>query len=146
MLTKRPSAFDLFSKDFDSMFMPLSFYTDETKTRVINSTPKANVYFADNEGYTIELAVPGYSREDFFVDVENGVLTVGLNGSTSNTEQENKNIRRREWSYMNFKRSFTLPENTNVDQVEASYNAGILNIAIPTIESKRDSKRTINIT
>ena len=134
---------DFFTSDFNSMFMPLSFYSNSNQTDVATN-PMANVYYDENIGYSIELAVPGYSRDEFHVDVENGVLTVGLDGSTEDTVVEKQTVRRREWSYTNFKRSFTLPENTNIDQIDAKYEAGILKINVPTTEAKIN-KRIIEI-
>jgi HSP20 family protein len=136
------SPYDLFSHGFDSMFMP-SQWTQDSDSYTISSVPKANVYFEDESGYTIELAAPGYSREDFLLNVENGVITVGLISETE--DEESRNVRRKEWSYSNFKRSFTLPENINLDQISASYIAGILNIDIPVSKNKNTAKRTISI-
>ena len=139
------SLFDnFFASDFDSMFMPLSFYSNHNNNPSVDSVPKANVYYTDNKGYAIELAVPGYSREDFILNVENGVLTLGLDGKVTDTQEEYKTIRRREWSYSSFKRSFTLPEGTNVEQITASYESGILNVNIPVIE-ETVTKRIIQI-
>ena len=126
------NTFDNIFKDFDSVFMPLSFRS--TKPQTVDNTPRANVYYKDDEGYSIEIAVPGYTRDDFNIDVENGVLTVGLNGTTEDTVMENKNVRRREWSYSSFNRSFTLPEQTEVDQISARYDAGILHVTVPTAQ------------
>ena len=126
------SAFDkLF--DFDSMLMPLSFHSHNETT---NTIPKANVYKNDS-GYSIELAVPGYSRDEFVMNVENGVLSVSI--STTDGDGEQDNIRRREWSYNSFTRSFTLPEGTNVEQITARYEAGVLYVDIP-VDNEREKK------
>ena len=137
------SPYDLFSHGFDSMFTS-PIWQPESDTYSISSIPKANVYFEEESGYTIELAAPGYSREDFSLDVENGVITVGLNSETAD-EEDTRNVRRKEWSYSDFKRSFTLPESVNLEQISASYVAGILNIDVPVNKNKNTTKRIINI-
>ena len=126
---------------FDSIFTPLTRqqpHTDHTKP--YQTVPRANVYYRENEGYSLELAVPGYSREDFNIDIENNTLSISLNGRVEDTEFEKDSIQQREWSYSSFKRSFMLPENTNLDSITARYNAGILYIQVP-IEDQQ-SRRT----
>tara|TARA_B100001250_G_scaffold329277_1_gene293925 strand:- start:128 stop:583 length:456 start_codon:yes stop_codon:yes gene_type:complete len=135
------STFDNIIKDFDSMFMPLSYRT--SKNTHIDRTPRANVY-KDPSGYSIEIAVPGYARDDFEIDVEDGVLTVGLNGRIEDTPEEKNSIRRREWSYTSFTRSFTLPELTNAETISARYDAGILYVSIPVSE-ERSSRKVITV-
>jgi len=39
-------------------------------------------------------------------------------------------------SYGRFERSFTLPENVNVDKIEAHYNNGMLEVVIPKTKAK----------
>ena len=135
---------DFFNSDFDSMFMPLSFYSNNPNANNVALLPKANVYYHDNKGCAIELAVPGFSRDDFNLDVENGVVTISLDGKVTDTQAEYENIRRREWSYSNFKRSFTLPEGTNIEQISAAYEAGVLKIDVP-VTTETITKRIIQI-
>ena len=132
----------LFNKffDFDSTYMPLSY---RSNTSHVDSIPKANVY-KTSDGYSVELAVPGYSRDEFDMSVENGVLSVSLNGSVEDGSEEQNSIRRREWSYSSFTRSFTLPEQANIDQITARYDAGILKVAIP-VEEPSTSRRQITV-
>jgi len=134
------STFSSFFNDFDSMFMPLSYRKDMTKN-IVNDSPRANVYKNDN-GYSIEIAAPGLSRDDFEMSVENGVLSIKV--ETEDGVNENQNIRRREWSYSSFTRSFSLPEMTLMDSISARYDAGILYVQVP-VEKERNDRRTINI-
>tara|TARA_B100000700_G_C15044758_1_gene857291 strand:+ start:3214 stop:3654 length:441 start_codon:yes stop_codon:yes gene_type:complete len=130
----------IFNSDFDSMFMPLSYRTDSTQTNVAD-IPRANVYKND-EGYSIELAAPGFSRDDFEMSVENGTLSIYV--ETEDGKEEAKNIRRREWSYSSFTRSFALPETTNIENISARYEAGILHVQIP-VEKERNTRRMIAV-
>lgn len=94
--------------------------------------PNANI--AENEkDYKIEVAAPGLQKKDFKVQVENGVLTVS--GEKEEEEkEERKNYRRKEFSYRSFSRSFTLPENSLPDKIEAKYDNGILTLSLPKKE------------
>ncbi|OUU74692.1 MAG: hypothetical protein CBC29_06070 [Methylococcaceae bacterium TMED69] len=132
------STFDEMVRDFDSVFMPLSYHSSPKK---IDSTPRANVIKSEN-GYDIELAAPGFSRDEFNMNVENGVLSISV--STEDGVDHRKNLRRREWSYSSWTRSFTLPETTNVEAIAARYDAGILYINIP-VSSEKETRRVITI-
>ena len=54
------------------------------------------------------------------------------------------NIRHREYRFTNFKRSFSLPEQTNIDGIAARYEAGILYVDVP-VEEKSVQRRVITV-
>ena len=105
----------------------------------MNTIPLANVSENDS-GYEINLAVPGLSREDLLIDVDNNILTV----SSENEKNQNseKYIPNREFNYNNFNRSWKLPKSAEVESITANYNSGVLNISVPV---KEKQKRLINI-
>ena len=105
-------------------------------------TPRANV-LREDKGYTIELAAPGFSRGDFDIGVNDNVLTISVN-RTEDTKEYISNLKRREFSYSSFSRSWSLPEGTLVAGIEAEYQAGILNVSIPT-ETARSTNRKIEV-
>ena len=63
---------------------------------------------------------------------------------TEDTKEYEDKLVHREYRYTSFTRSFTLPENTNVDRINARYEAGILYIDVP-VEEKNVQKRIISI-
>ena len=101
------------------------------------TSPRANITEND-QGYNLSLAAPGLSREDFNINVENGVMTVSA--TSENNEKSNSYS---EFNYQNFKRSWSLPEGIQAESITANYQAGILNITVPTEVNK---KKAINIT
>ena len=109
--------------------------------RSYNTTPRANVVKTDT-GYGIELAAPGFSREEFVLAVEDGRLSIEL-GTEDSQEYEDK-IQHREYRFQSFKRSFSLPENTNIEGIVARYEAGILYVDVPVVE-KYVQKRMITV-
>ena len=133
----RYNSFDLFNL-FDDVFEGTG--TSRT-TSYLGNTPRANIVKNDNV-YTIELAAPGYSRDEFVMTADDGQLTVEL--GTEDTKEYKAAIVHREYSFSSFKRSFSLPENTNVDGITARYEAGILYIDVP-VEDKNVQKRTITV-
>lgn len=95
-----------------------------------NSTsPAVNIEEGDKE-FTIEVAVPGLSRKDFRIEVEDDVLTIS-SVDQRKKEEKKRNYTRREFSYHSFKRSFQLPETIDQDQIKASHESGVLNITLP---------------
>ena len=92
-------------------------------------TPAVNVKETD-ESYSLEVAAPGMSKEDFKLEVDKGIMTVS---SETKDEQEEvtDNYTRKEFSYSSFKRSLWLPENVKEDEISAVYKDGILSITVP---------------
>ena len=113
-----------------------SFFTDATVNQIkCNTVPMANCSKTD-DGYKISIAAPGLSRNDFNLSVDEQILTV----SAKSEKEENQY--REEFNYNNFKRAWALPKNTNVESITANYNAGILDISIP---SNKKNNKSINI-
>ena len=128
--------------DVLSMFDDL-FTTDiPSRThRSYNTTPRANVVKTDT-GYGIELAAPGFSRDEFVMTVDDGRLSIEMN--TEDSKDYEDRIQHREYRFQSFKRSFSLPENTSIDGITARYEAGILYVDVP-VEEKNVQRRVINV-
>ncbi|MEA2043219.1 MAG: Hsp20/alpha crystallin family protein [Bacteroidota bacterium] len=110
------------------------FFTNPeySPNKAYNSSPSVNVAEKDDR-YEIEMAVPGISKENIKVNVDNDVITISSETEESNKE-EGKNYTRREFSYSSFARSFTLPESANKDEISASSKDGILTISIMKLD------------
>ncbi len=94
--------------------------------RLIN--PTANV--AENKDhYLLEVAVPGYRKEDLKVEVQNNLLTVSGKAKKDMVSDET-NLLRYEHRIREFKRSFELDADIDPKKVEATYDAGILKIKL----------------
>ncbi|PPK84398.1 HSP20 family protein [Neolewinella xylanilytica] len=100
------------------------------------SVPGANITELtdkDKGGYLIELAAPGYEREDFHISVHKDVLTIKGDLDESR-RRSHDSYSRREHNYHTFSRSFTLPETTDEDNITANYRNGILEVFVPTLK------------
>lgn len=94
-----------------------------------NWQPAVNI--RDNEkNYEIEFAVPGLTKKDFNISVDNGILTVS-HTKEEEKKEEKDNYSHREFSYRSFSRSFTLPETVNEEKINAKYKEGVLIIDLP---------------
>lgn len=113
---------------------------------VMASVPAVNIKETDTE-FTLELAVPGKKKEDFSIEIDRNVLTIASETKTEN-EQKDQNGRytRREYSYHSFSRSFTLPQTINAENINASYQDGVLHVTLPKKEEALPKpKRLIEI-
>ena len=97
-----------------------------------NHTPAVNV-IEDEKAYRIEMAVPGLSRKDFQLEVEDDVLTISTEKKENKKEQK-ANYLRREFNYQSFKRSFQLPETVDQDAIQANHDSGVLTVNLPKRE------------
>ena len=96
--------------------------------------PKVDI-IENEKAFEIQLAVPGMNKEDFKIDVNENLLTVSGERKFKK-ETEDKHFRSIETQYGAFGRTFVLPENVEVEKIEASYNNGILGLVIPKDEKK----------
>jgi HSP20 family protein len=97
----------------------------------------------EDKAYQIHVAVPGVSKEDFKLDVNDNVLTISGERKLSKEKKEN-NYHVFETQFGNFSRAFTLPENADAGKIGAKYNNGILEITVPKDE-KKVLKTTITV-
>ena len=121
--------------DFDSMID--AFFNEplrRTASTTLSTVPAANVV-SNNEGYTIQLAVPGYSRDDFSISCTNGALTVSMTDEDTSENTQDGKLVRQEYSYSSFTRSWSLPDGANPSNISARYNAGILSVYVPVEDS-----------
>ena len=86
--------------------------------------------------YVVTVEIPGASRDDVAVEVEEGMLTIR---GEKKSEREEKKERRRwiERSYGSFTRSFRLPSDAQLDRIEAGFKDGVLTVTIPKAEARK---------
>lgn len=124
------------------------FLRDWSSTNFSNTNttlPAVNIKETEND-FIVDVAVPGMNKKDFKIDLDNDVLTISSE-KTSNKEDSDDNYTRKEYSYMSFKRSFTLPKNVvDSDKINATYKNGELKITIPKLdEAKPKPARLIEV-
>lgn len=100
-----------------------------------NTIPSVNIKENGKE-FNVELAVPGFNKDQFHVNVEDNVLTISAERKEEKKETDER-FTRKEFSYNSFARSFTLPQSVNADKVDAKYADGILKLCIPKKEEAK---------
>ena len=124
------------------------FFDTEWMERMNATAPAINV-LENEKGYEMELAVPGMTKDDFNVHIdENGNLVIEMEKkSDEKSEQKHGHYLRREFSYSKFHQTMILPEDAEKDQISAYVEHGVLNISIPKIQisEEKNAKRMIEV-
>ena len=95
-------------------------------------SPSVDVKEKEKE-FVLEFELPGVSKENVKLSVDNGVLTVS--GEKRFEEKEEKdNYYYTERCFGKFERSFNLPDNVESDKVKANFKDGVLNVSLPKVK------------
>ena len=98
-----------------------------------------------SDAYRIELAAPGLEKSDFEINVEKNKLSIAVKKTIEQEAEEGK-YKRREFDFNAFKRSFQLSEDIDSNEINASYENGVLALLLPKKEqAKAAAKRSIEI-
>ncbi len=97
--------------------------------------PALNVY-EEGDNYVVETQLPGLKPEDIDITLEQGVLTI--RGETKREqERKERNYLVREHHAGSFSRSLRLPYAVNADEVQATYEHGVLRLSLPKAEEAK---------
>ncbi len=121
------------------------FFNDDFGMNFFNrsdSVPSVNS-IENNDSFEIDLAVPGMNKEDFTIELNDKILVIS---SETSTTFENDKMRLNEFNFSSFQRSFRVPDSVDQDKIKANYKNGILKIILPkTKENISKPSRVINI-
>lgn len=153
--SKMPSLFgDMFS-DYDRFFNRL-FEEFESRWPTFEPTgqllkgvgrdyPKTDIS-EDAKAYYIDLAVPGWSKEEVKLSIQEDVLTVmGTHIEKQEVKDESRKYIDRKIGQRNFSRSFKLPKNLDLGNVDATQKDGMLSIVLPKKEPDQPKQIDIEI-
>lgn len=127
---QKPSLFDRF---FENDMLD---WTNRNFSSTNTTLPSVNI-IENDDSFEVEVAAPGFEKNDFNVELNNAVLTVSSEKQIENETKDDERFTKREFSYQSFSRSFTLPETVESDKITAKYENGILNIVIPKKEEAK---------
>ena len=97
--------------------------------------PVVDIIEREND-FNIKVELPGVDKKDVKITVQNDVLTI-KGEKKQESEKKGENYYRVERYYGTFQRSFTLPSSVASDNINASYDNGILTINIPKVEEAK---------
>lgn len=96
--------------------------------------------------YEIDVIAPGLKKEDFNLNIEGNLLTISYEQQEQSNEQnEKQGWSRNEFVLRSFNRSFTLDDTVDLNNIQATYNNGILHLALPKTEKAKKLNRKIEI-
>jgi HSP20 family protein len=105
--------------------------------------PAVDVY-EDEHNVSLKIEVPGIDEKDIDIRLENNTLTVHGERKIEKEEKE-ENYRRVERQYGSFTRTFTLPTTVDAEKVSATYDKGVLKIALPKKAEAKPKQIKVNI-
>ncbi|KAA2239659.1 Hsp20/alpha crystallin family protein [Chitinophaga agrisoli] len=105
--------------------------------------PPVNIQ-ESKETYALDILVPGWSKEDFKINLENNVLTISAEKKAEQKNEDQKQIRR-EFSFRSFKRSFSLDETVDAEKIQAKYENGVLQVQLPKKEQDLPKSKSITV-
>ncbi|MDQ3019679.1 MAG: Hsp20/alpha crystallin family protein [Bacteroidota bacterium] len=134
---------DLINDTFKTIFNSPLFRNWESSNPASNYTPKVRIS-EDKDNFYIKMEIPGISKEDVKLSVENNVLSVnGVKKDTKKTEEIN--VITNEIYFGEFSRTFNLSKDIKIEAIDAEFNDGVLNITLPKIEEAKPVVKEINI-
>jgi len=117
------------------------FFDDFIPSIKVDTNMKCDIYEKDNK-YFIKINLPGFSKNDIKIDVDNEYLTIEVEKQEENNNEE-KNYIRKERRNKKISRSFYIG-NVDEEMVKAEFQNGTLKVTIPKIE-KEINKKTVEI-
>lgn len=104
-------------------------------------TPVANISETDTD-YLIKAELPEVSKEDVKVTVDENVITIS-GERLRRAEHKDEKVHRVESFYGHFSRSFRLPEDADVNAIQAESRNGVLKIRVPKTPAPKP--RTVEV-
>ena len=124
------------------------FFGNEWVEKSGKTAPAVNIFETDTE-YKVEYAAPGLTKDDFNIHVRNdNEMVISMEKKQEHTEKDKKGTcLRREFSYNQFQQSMILPENAEMDKIEARVKNGVLTIQIPkkAVKENAETSRKVEV-
>ena len=98
----------------------------------------------DEDVYAVIASVPGINPDEIEITMEDDVLTIE-GEITSSDKEETAKYHLRERRYGSFKRSIRFPLTVNADAIEANYDRGLLTLTVPKAEIVKPRRIEISV-
>ena len=116
------------------------FFGDNIITdKPIFTNKKVNI--TENEkSYELSFEIPGFSKEDVNIELNDGIITI-----SSHVEETNENYITKEYTKNSFERSFYLPEDVDLENIDATMENGILSVILNKRNIDEDTTKSKKI-
>jgi HSP20 family protein len=125
---------------FESVFPSSMREEDESMSAVWS--PRMDLTESD-ENYHLLVDLPGISKKDVTISVEDNRLTI-RGERRDESREESENMVRMERTFGSFYRSVRLPKSVNEDKIKATFTNGVLSVDIPKTEKSKPKRITIS--
>ena len=98
--------------------------------------------FEKKDEYDIRAELPGVKKEDLDIDLNDNYLTIRAKKEFEKEEKE-KSYHRSEFKYGEFMRSIYIPQEVDIEKIDAELEHGVLKIRIPKLEKTKDTVKKI---
>jgi len=123
--------------------LPLRRVGGSEKLELTDWLPPVDI-IEDTKEYTIKAELPGLTKENVKVSVENGVLEIAGERKEEKEEKDKKH-HRIERCYGSFRRSFTLPQDSSGENVTADFKDGVLKVHLPKDETAKPKSMEVKV-
>ena len=128
----------LLNRHFDSYFPEAAYWEEMDKF----SMP---VEISDKgRDYEVKAELPGVKKEDLDIDIDKNYLTIRAR-KEEETCEDKKAYKKSEFKYGEFTRSVYLPQDIDMDKIDATLEHGVLKIKVPKLEVSKDTVKKITV-
>ncbi|HKL47710.1 MAG TPA: Hsp20/alpha crystallin family protein [Candidatus Izemoplasmatales bacterium] len=133
-IVKRNSPLSFFDDFFDDFFTPSKRNQSCMKTDILES---------END-YELHVDVPGFTKDDIKISLDNGYLTIEAKTENRNEDKEAHYVKRERYVGA-AARSFYVGEDILEEDIQASYDKGMLILKVPKQGTNVKEKKFIEI-
>ena len=132
---RRMAGFDPF-RELDNM--ERSFFNDANVVSAFRTDVSDT-----GDAFKLEAELPGFSKDDIKLDVENDCLTISAERKLDN-EEKKPNFVKRERFYGSYSRSFDI-SGIDCANIKAGYKDGVLTLTLPKQKKEEPTGRRLEI-
>ena len=134
--------FDDFDRDFFRGFSrPEHVLYGKNASRMMKTDVKET-----DEGYEVDVDLPGFSKDEIKLELNNGYLTISTEKSLEKKDEKKGKVLRQERYSGTMQRSFYVGDSMTEEDIKAKYENGVLSLTLPKKEAKKvPEKKTILI-
>lgn len=127
---------------FESLFD--NFFPSKLMSDNSFFSPKVDIHEKE-KCYEILADLPGVKKEDINVSLQNGILTIEASMSNEETEEKEGKVIRKERHSGSFMRSFNVGNAVHQEDINASFENGLLTLVAPRVQGTSSDHKKIEI-
>ncbi len=102
-----------------------------TNSSSSQSAAAMDLYTEDDKQLVAEVQVPGFDKDDVEVNIHNGILEIKGEKHQNEEQKDKKRSYMMRESHASFYRSIALPKHADGDNIQATFDNGVLKVTVP---------------